>query len=209
VRGDILKRYENVKPALMERVSRLSGGVGVSVDGWTSESQRRNYIAIEITFIERWERKIIPLCMKSTESESHTGDVIANLVFNELKEFKLILQNWVREKSFLLDNVAAAEARGRGSGGAQRNVMILILTFGWRKIFSLVRKSSRGRTGLHFTHMSSNFCLRRLLISVPSSSLTGYPRVRPAVQVQVRLEAPEWFQKLRTHWRSEQGLEWS
>jgi hAT family C-terminal dimerisation region/BED zinc finger len=89
VRGDILKRYENVKPALMERLSRLSGGVCVSVDGWTSESQRRNYIAIVITFIERWERKSILLCMKSTESESHTGDVIANLVFNELKEFNI------------------------------------------------------------------------------------------------------------------------
>jgi hypothetical protein len=57
VRGDILKRYENVKPSLMELLSRHSGGVCVSVDGWTSESQRRNFVAIVINFIERWERK--------------------------------------------------------------------------------------------------------------------------------------------------------
>jgi hypothetical protein len=37
-----------------------------------------------------------------------------------LKAHKLILQNLVREKSFLLDDVAAAEAIGRGSGGAPK-----------------------------------------------------------------------------------------
>jgi hypothetical protein len=42
-----------------------------------------------INFIERWKRKSVLLCMKSPESESHTGDVIANLVFNELKEFNI------------------------------------------------------------------------------------------------------------------------
>jgi hypothetical protein len=46
VRGDILKRYGNVNPAFMERLSRLSGGVCVSVDWWTSENQRRNYILL-------------------------------------------------------------------------------------------------------------------------------------------------------------------
>jgi hypothetical protein len=46
VRGDILKRYKNGKPASIKRLSRLSGGVCVSVDGWTSESQRRRIGAL-------------------------------------------------------------------------------------------------------------------------------------------------------------------
>jgi BED zinc finger len=108
VRGDILKLYENVKPALMERLSRLSGGVCVSVDGWTSKIQRRNYISIVITIIERWERKSILLCMKSIERESHTGDVLANLVFNELKEFNIHTKKIVAMASENGSNMVAA-----------------------------------------------------------------------------------------------------
>ena len=37
---------------------------------------------------------------------------------NIFKAHKFILKNWVREKSFLFDNFAAAEDKGCGSRGA-------------------------------------------------------------------------------------------
>jgi hypothetical protein len=89
LREDLTRSYEIHKPALMERLTKLPGGICVGVDGWTSESQRRNYIAIVITFIEKWERKSLLLSLKTTEIESHTGEVIANLIYEELKRFEI------------------------------------------------------------------------------------------------------------------------
>jgi hypothetical protein len=61
----------------------------VSVYGWTSESQKRNYYAIVVLFIENWERKSVLLNLKSTEHETHTGEVIATLIYCELKSFDI------------------------------------------------------------------------------------------------------------------------
>jgi hAT family C-terminal dimerisation region/BED zinc finger len=89
LREDLTRSYDTHKPALVERLSRLPGGICVGVDGWTSESQRRNYIAVVITFIEKWERKSLLLSLKTTEIESHTGEVIANLIYDVLKSFEI------------------------------------------------------------------------------------------------------------------------
>jgi hypothetical protein len=59
------------------------------VDGWSSECQRRNNIAIVVTFIENWERKSVLLSLKTTEHESQTGEVLANIVYSELRRFGL------------------------------------------------------------------------------------------------------------------------
>jgi hypothetical protein len=63
-------------------------------------------------------------CNKESTSEISSNKYIMELASKEechiLKAHKLILQNWVKEKSFLLDNVAAAKAIGRGSGGAPK-----------------------------------------------------------------------------------------
>jgi BED zinc finger len=87
--GDIVKLYEKMRPIIAKRISRIPGGICVSVDGWTSECQKRNYIGIVITFIEHWERKSVRLSLVSTDHESHTGEVLANLVYAEMKRFNI------------------------------------------------------------------------------------------------------------------------
>jgi hypothetical protein len=72
-----------------------------------------------------------------------------------LKVHNYTLQIRVRDERLLLDNVAAAAAAGRGSGGVHKTVVILVLAFGWRKLYSIVRKSSRRSNGLHFTSRHS------------------------------------------------------
>jgi hypothetical protein len=52
VRSDIVKLYEKMKPIVTMRIASVPGGICVSVDGWTSECQNRNYIGVVITFIE-------------------------------------------------------------------------------------------------------------------------------------------------------------
>ena len=69
------------------RFADIPGSICLSVDGWSSECQRRNYIAVVVTFIDNWERKSVLLSLKTTEHESQTGDVLANLVYSELRRF--------------------------------------------------------------------------------------------------------------------------
>jgi hypothetical protein len=61
-----------------------------------------------------------------------------------LKAHKLILQNWVRERNFMLDNVAAAEAIVCGSGGAA-NECYGIDTYFWlaKDLQSCAKEQSR------------------------------------------------------------------
>ena len=42
-----------------------------------------------VTFIENWERKSVLISLKTTERESQTGEVLANLVYSELRRFDL------------------------------------------------------------------------------------------------------------------------
>jgi hypothetical protein len=88
-RADIMRMYDEMFVVVTRRFDDLLGSICVSVDGWSSECQRRNYIAIVVTFIENWERKNVLLSLKTTEHESHTGEVIANLVYSELRRFGL------------------------------------------------------------------------------------------------------------------------
>jgi hypothetical protein len=88
-RSDIVKLYGKMRPIIAKRISSIPGGICVSVDGWTSECQKRNYIGIVITFIEHWERKSVLLSLISTDNESHTGEVLANVVYGEMKRFNI------------------------------------------------------------------------------------------------------------------------
>jgi hypothetical protein len=89
VRSDIVKLYEKMKPIVATRIASIPGGICVSVDGWTSECQKRNYIGIVITFIEHWERNSVLLSLVSTDHESQTGEVLANVIYRELKRFNI------------------------------------------------------------------------------------------------------------------------
>jgi hypothetical protein len=89
VRSDIVKLYEKMKPIVTMRIASVPGGICVSVDGWTSECQNRNYIGVVITFIEHWERKSVLLSLVSTDHESQTGEVLANVIYRELKRFNI------------------------------------------------------------------------------------------------------------------------
>jgi hypothetical protein len=75
---------------ITKRISSIPE-ICVSVDGWTSECQERNYIGIVITFIEHWERKRALLSLKSTNHESYTGEVLANVVCRELNDIHATL----------------------------------------------------------------------------------------------------------------------
>jgi hypothetical protein len=88
-RCDIVKLYDKMRPIMAKRISSIPGGICVSVDGWTSECQKRNYIGIVISFIEHWERKSVLLSLISTDHESHTGEVLANVVYGEMKRFNI------------------------------------------------------------------------------------------------------------------------
>jgi hypothetical protein len=89
VRSDILKLYQKMKPIVTTRTASVPGGICVSMDGWASEFQKRNYIGIVITFIEHWERKSVLLSLISTDHESRTGGVLANVIYRELKRFNI------------------------------------------------------------------------------------------------------------------------
>jgi hypothetical protein len=67
IKDSIMKLYDKTLNILKERLAKLEGGVCVSIDGWTSECQRRKTIAIFLTFIENWERKRCLLSLTSTE----------------------------------------------------------------------------------------------------------------------------------------------
>ena len=55
LREDLTRSNGTHKPALVERISRFPDLICVGVDWWTSESQKRNQIAVVITSIEKWE----------------------------------------------------------------------------------------------------------------------------------------------------------
>jgi hypothetical protein len=57
-RADIMRMYDEMLVVVTRRFAVIPGSIYVSVDGWSSECQRRNYIAIVVTSIENWERKV-------------------------------------------------------------------------------------------------------------------------------------------------------
>ena len=65
--------YDEMLAVVTSRFADIPNSICVSVDGWSSECQRRNYIAVVVTFIENWERKSFLLAVNTTEHESQTG----------------------------------------------------------------------------------------------------------------------------------------
>ena len=51
-RADIIKMYDEMLVVVTRRFADIPGSICVSVDGWSSECQRRNHIAVVFTFIE-------------------------------------------------------------------------------------------------------------------------------------------------------------
>jgi hypothetical protein len=80
--------YECFKLGICKMFEQHVSGFCVSVDGWTSESQNKNYIGIVVSFILDWERKTCLLSLKESDSESQTADVIAHAIY-ELRSFNI------------------------------------------------------------------------------------------------------------------------
>jgi hypothetical protein len=84
-----LEVYDKLKKYICNILANEAGGLCVSVDGWTSESQNKSYIGIIVSFIHNWERKSCLLSLRQPESDSQTAEVVAQAIYDELKSFNV------------------------------------------------------------------------------------------------------------------------
>ena len=100
---DIETLFYRAKAALKKRL-QTAARVSLIADGWTANMQRIGYLGTMASFVESshkgedsfvhtgtWQRRTIVLNMREVQTDiQHTGDVLAQDVFNILKDYDIV-----------------------------------------------------------------------------------------------------------------------
>lgn len=89
IRSDIMKHYEVEKKKAIEYMAGIQSRVAVTTDLWTSDNQKRGYMAITAHFIdESWTLRNIIMRFIYVPAP-HTADVIGEELYESLVEWNL------------------------------------------------------------------------------------------------------------------------
>ena len=88
IRNNIFKSFENEQKKIKNELQETSGHISFTLDGWTSKNQI-SFLGISAHWISKdWELKSVILDFKKLDS-SHSGENIANVFFNTIKEYNI------------------------------------------------------------------------------------------------------------------------
>ncbi|CAN6270664.1 unnamed protein product [Urochloa humidicola] len=89
IRADIMAQYELEKKRAIEYMAGIQSRVAITTDLWTSDNQKRGYMAITAHFIdESWALRNIIMRFIYVPAP-HTADVIGDILYESLVEWNL------------------------------------------------------------------------------------------------------------------------
>jgi hypothetical protein len=88
IRNNIFKSFENEQKKIKNELQKTSGRISFTLDGWTSKNQI-SFLGISAHWISKdWELKNVILDFKKLDGP-HSGENIANVFFNTIKEYNI------------------------------------------------------------------------------------------------------------------------
>ena len=88
IRNSIFKSFENEQKKIKNELQKTSGHISFTLDGWTSKNQI-SFLGISAHWISKdWELKNVILDFKKLDGP-HSGENIANVFFNTIKEYNI------------------------------------------------------------------------------------------------------------------------
>jgi hypothetical protein len=91
IRNSIFKSFENEQKKIKNELQKTSGRISFTLDGWTSKNQI-SFLGISAHWISKdWELKNVILDFKKLDGP-HSGENIANVFFNTIKEYNIAIK---------------------------------------------------------------------------------------------------------------------